>query len=61
MTEETTSTPQPLASSVAIMQSEQMRMRHFLNLQQSQAEFLAWLESSEKKVSIDSYIYRKIR
>jgi hypothetical protein len=43
-------TPQELAS-----------MDNFVRLQQSQLEFMAWLDATEKTAEIDRYTYRKIR
>lgn len=34
---------------------------NFVRLQQSQVEYLAWLESNEQKAGLDGYIYRQIR
>lgn len=36
-------------------------VENFVRLRQSQEEYLAWLEATEKKPEVDRYIYRKIR
>lgn len=36
-------------------------LENFMRLQRSQAEYLAWLEASERKTGLDRYIYRQIR
>lgn len=43
------------------LQSELAALDNFVRLQQSQAEYLAWLDVSEKKAALDGYIYRQIR
>jgi hypothetical protein len=45
----------------AVSLSDMAAVENFLRLRQSQEEFLAWLESCEKKPHVDQYIYRKIR
>ncbi len=36
-------------------------MENFVRLQQHQAEYLKWLEESEKKRDMDRYSYKKVR
>lgn len=56
--------PTPLRPSLekhAPILSDLSPLENFVRLQQSQAEYLAWLESKEKKADIDGYVYRQIR
>lgn len=41
--------------------SDLAALDNFVRLQQSQAEYLAWLENKERKTDLDGYIYRQIR
>lgn len=41
--------------------SDNAAMENFVRLQQSQTEFLAWLNTNEKLAIVDRYNYRKIR
>ncbi|WP_373532267.1 hypothetical protein [Vampirovibrio sp.] len=51
------STPKNNVSSLG----ELATLDHFLRLQQSQAEYLAWLEANEQTAGLDGYMYRQIR
>jgi hypothetical protein len=43
------------------LQNELAALDNFMRLKQSQAEYLLWLEASEKKEELDGYTYRQIR
>lgn len=40
---------------------EKAALESFVRLQQSQAQYLEWLELHEKKSGLDGYIYKQIR
>jgi len=41
--------------------SDTAALENFVRLQQSQEEFLAWLNTNERLAVVDRYNYRKIR
>ncbi len=47
----------PLASTL----EELAALENFIRLQQSQAQYLEWLEANEQKAGLDGYIYKQIR
>lgn len=50
--------PHPVA--LEALETEAL-LESYVRLQQSQVEFLAWLDATEHEAEIDRYIYRKIR
>lgn len=47
----------PMASTL----EEVAALENFVRLQQSQAQYLEWLEANEQKAGLDGYIYKQIR
>lgn len=45
----------------AITLADTSALENFVRLQQSQEDFLAWLNASEQLAVVDRYNYRKIR
>lgn len=52
---------QPSLSKHAPVLSDLASLDNFVKLQQSQAEYLAWLEKQERISNLDGYIYRQVR
>jgi hypothetical protein len=52
---------QSKSGSIQMPSPEVASLENFVRLQQSQSEYLAWLEANEKRPEMDRYFYRKIR
>ena len=50
---------QPAPNTVTI--ADTAAVENFVRLQQSQTDFLAWLDTNEQQAVVDRYNYRKIR
>ncbi|WP_303673977.1 hypothetical protein [Vampirovibrio chlorellavorus] len=57
--EPNTDTQNGVPLSVPLM--ELAALENFVRLQQSQAQYLEWLEANEQKAGLNGYIYKQIR
>ncbi len=55
------SSQEPANNAASSPPVEMAALENFIRLQQSQKEYLVWLEANEKKAVLDGYVYRQIR